>query len=111
MGCSGSKAAKANEIAIKPKEEKNESGTKPAEKIHAKEETHPQSKQPVNESNNIKSEALKPQNVEHEEGFGIIRTVSSKPGYVEVKNQKPASVEEQVTEWLNSIYSSVKNHI
>ena len=111
MGCSGSKAAKANEIAIKPKEEKIDSATKPAQKNHAKEEIHPQTKQPVNETNNIKTEVLKPQNVEHEEGLGIIRTASSNPGHVEVKNQKPASIEDQITEWLNSIYSSVKNHI
>ena len=111
MGCSGSKAAKANEIAIKPKEEKSESGMKPAEKTPAKAEVQPQTKQPVNEVKNIKSEVLKPQNAEPEEGFGIIRTVSSKPGNVEVKNQKPASVEEQVKNWLDSIYSSAKNHI
>lgn len=111
MGCSGTKAAKANEIAIKPKEEKSDSGTKPAEKTPAKVEVQPQVKQSVNEMNNNKPEVLKPQNAEPEEGLGIIRVASSKPGNVEVKNQKPASVEEQVNNWLDSIYSSAKNHI
>jgi hypothetical protein len=108
MGCSGSKAGKANEIAIKPKDEKSESGTKPAEKNPPKAEPAPQIKQEPPTKN---TETLKPQKKEPEEGFGIIRSVSSKPGYVEPKANKSPTIEEQVTNWLNLIYSSVKNHL
>lgn len=129
MGCSSSRSNKANEIAIKPKVESSqkvppkESNPRPEtgqKEVEAPKVTHQSSdlnkkkeEPPKTEEKQKTLKLEKPaENHGQEEGFGIIRTVSSKPGHV-YQEPKPApkAPENLVNDFLSSIYSSVKTQV
>lgn len=121
MGCSNSRSNKANEIAIRPKvvdhpsskpqtnlPQKPEPVQNPP--VQAKEANPPKSKET---DKNSKKDSLNlpkhPETSEPEEGFGIIRTVSSKPGHVsQVSKQTEKPLDSQISDFLSSVYSSIK---